>query len=419
MTNKNLNNFLNPKSIAIIGASNTEGKVGNSLMKNLKEFKGKVIPVNIHDKKVLGVKTYKSILEYKDKIDLVVIATPKETVNSILEECGKKGIASVIIITSGFSEVKNYDLEEQIIKTAKKCNINFLGPNCFGVANPYINLDTTFANKTAKKGNIAFISQSGALWSYISDVSSSDHIAFSGFVSLGNMAGLDFSDFIEYFSKDKTTKKIILYIEKLRDGKKFINACRKATKAGKEIIAIKAGKSEKGKEAAISHTGSLATDYEIYKGAFKQAGVKLAESFSEAFNLKHETLKVKGKKVFIITNAGGAGALMADFCDENGLTLVEPPEKLKLQNPLDILGTAKAEDYEKALSSVANENFYDLIIVILTPQKMAQPEETAEAIVKFSKQTKKQVIAYFLGEDSVKNAKKILQDSKIQVYENL
>ncbi|MCX6746738.1 MAG: CoA-binding protein [Candidatus Pacearchaeota archaeon] len=401
---KEIGSFVNPKNIALIGASELEGKVGNVLMKKLLKFKGEIIPISIKHEKILGIKAYPSVLDYKEKIDLAIIAIPSENVKQVLEECGKKKIKNVIIISAGFSEIGNNKLEEEIIEISKKYKINLLGPNCFGVANPYLNLDTTFSNLSAKKGSTAFISQSGALWSYVADISHSKNLGFSAYISLGNMADLEFSDFIEYFNKDKRTKKIILYIEKLKQGKRFIEVCKKSRK---KIIVIKAGKTKKGKEATISHTGSLATDFEIYKGAFKQAGVELVESFPEAFNIPKQKIKPKGKKITIVTNAGGAGALLTDY-------LVEM--KYDVQPPIDLIGTALAEDYKKTFNKLKKEDS-DSIVVILTPQAMSQPEETAKEIVKLSKF--KSVIAVFLGAKSITKAKKILSMEKIKCYTSL
>ncbi|MBA7679128.1 Peptidyl-lysine N-acetyltransferase Pat [subsurface metagenome] len=405
----NLKNFFNPKTIAVIGASNNPKKVGNVLMKKLSSFKGKIVPVNIKHKKILGKESYPSVTKYTEKIDLAIIAIPAKIVKKILEDCGNKRIKNVIIISAGFSETGNKKLEQEIIKVAKKYKINLLGPNCFGITNPYSNLDTTFANTSAKKGNIAFISQSGALWSYLSDISASNKIGlgFSGFVSLGNMADLNFSDFIDYFNRDKKTKKIILYIEKLKQGKRFINICKKSKK---EIIVVKAGKTEKGSRAAISHTGSLATDFEVYKGAFKQAHVKLLDSLSSAFNFKKSKIKIpiktKGNKVVIITNAGGGGALMTDYLIKKGFD-VKPP--------IDLIGTASAKDYKTALSKLKNKN-HNSIIVILTPQRMSEPEKTAQVIVDFKKQNKKYISAFFLGEKSINKARSILKKNKIPCF---
>ena len=400
-----LQNFFNPKTIAVVGASSNPKKVGHILVKKLLNFKGKVIPVNPKHKEILGKKSYASLTEYPGEIDLAIIAIPSKKVKEIIEECGKKQIKNMIVISAGFSEIKNFELEEKIVKIAEKYSINLLGPNCFGVANPYLNLDTTFSNTTAREGDIAFISQSGALWSSISDLSVGK-FGFSGFVSLGNMACLNFYDFIKYFSEDKKTKKIVLYIEKLKQGKKFIEICKKSKK---EIIAIKSGSTKKGSEATVSHTGSLATDFEIYQGVFRQANIKHADSLFSAFNYARLKIKPKGNRIVILTNAGGAGALITDYCIKQRLNLVKPP--------IDLLGTATAKDYEIALNELEKQSFYDSVIVILTPQEMSEPEKTAEAIIKFSEN--KSVVACFLGGESVKKAKKFLEKNNVFCYTRL
>ncbi len=392
---KELRNFFNPRTIAVVGASEHPGKVGGILMEKLSSFKGKIVPISIKHKEIFGRQAYFSVKDYPGKIDLVVVAIPAKGVKKVLEDCGRKKVKNAIIISAGFSEVGNEKAEEEIVKTAKRYGINLLGPNCFGVANPRLNLDTTFANTSAKKGDVAFISQSGALWSYLADISS---LGFSGFVSLGNMADLGFVDFIEYFNNDKRTKKIVLYVEKLKQGKKFIEICRKSRK---EIIVVKAGKSEKGSEAAISHTGSLATDFKIYEGVFKQAGVKLVDSLASAFGFEQSKINIPKtkKQVSIITNAGGAGALITDYLVEKGFDV---------HTPKDLIGTALAKDYERTLKKSSG-----FTIVILTPQKMSEPEKTAEVISKFKR---KNIFVFFLGGKSIKKAEQILKKAKVPVF---
>jgi acyl-CoA synthetase (NDP forming) len=374
-------------------------------MENLADFKGKTIPINIEKETIFGLKAYKSVLDYPGKIDLAIIAIPAKFVSSALKECGKKRIKDVVVISAGFSEIGNVKEEKELINISKKYKIDLLGPNCFGIFNPYNGIDATFALKSPGKGNIAFISQSGALWSYISDYSIKK-FGFSGFVSLGNMAGVNFTDFIDYFCKDKKTKSIVLYIEKLEEGKKFIEECKKCDKP---VFIVKSGSSKEGSKAAVSHTGSLATAYDIYKGAFKQAGAVLCDSLIECFekaSKKRFPKKIKkikfGKKVAIITNAGGAGALAADYLSE---------KKIKISPPKDLLGTALALDYKNALDKIKE----DSAVVLLTPQKMSEINETAEKLI----QSKKKVIALFLGGESVKEASELLKSRNIPCFNTL
>lgn len=397
---RDIKSFLNPKVIAVIGASENPLKVGGVLMNKLLNFNGKLIPVNPNHKEIFGIKTCPSILDCKEKVDLAVIAIPKDFAINSLKECSKKKIKNVIIITAGFKEAGDKKSEDELVKIAKKNKINLLGPNCFGIVNTRLNIDSTFSNTFAKKGDIAFVSQSGALYSYISDV---EKLNFSYVISLGNMADLSFEDFIPYLSKDKSTKKIILYVEKLKDGKKFIEVCKKSKK---EIIAVKAGSSSEGEKAAISHTGSLATDYAIYEGAFKQAKIKQAKTIEEAFGIEEKINLPKFNNPTIITNAGGAGALLTDYLEKQGVKLTK--------QPVDILGTATAEDYKKAIE--VQEKNCDLLLV-LTPQRMAEPEKTAKMIVE--NENKKRITAFLLGEKSVKTATEILRKNGVRVYNRI
>lgn len=392
MKKGDLTKFFSPKNIAVIGASSHNTKVGGILMEKLQTFKGEIIPINPKHSKILNKRSYPNLKSYKRRIDLAIIAIPAKFVNDALQQCGKKKIKNAIIISAGFSERGNNKLQNQIISTAKRYKIQILGPNCFGIVNTATNLDCTFSNSTPKRGSTAFISQSGALWSYISDF---PETKISSFVSLGNQSMLTFSDFIEYFNKDKKTKRIVLYVEKLKQGRKFIEICRKSKKP---IMVIKAGKTEKGTQATISHTGSLATDYEVYKGAFKQAKVKVIENLAEAFGIKKQNLQLKNtKEINLIGNAGGAIALLTDDLTERGI-------KVKSK---DLLGTALASDYKKALKKSKKKT-----IVILTPQRMSQPEEVAKLL-------KKKDIAVFLGDKSMTLAKKRLKSKAIKYYNRI
>jgi acyl-CoA synthetase (NDP forming) len=406
-----IKNFFYPKSIAIIGASDNPLKVGAILLQKAMNSQCKIIPVNPNHDNLFGIKCYDNLRSYSGKIDLAIIAIPEQFVKDALIDCGRKKIKEVIIISAGFSEAGEISKERELLDTAKKYDIRILGPNCFGVFNPALKLDITFSKVTPKKGNIAFISQSGALWSYLSDLK----IGFSGFVGLGNMADLEFSDFIEYFSKDKNTKSIILYIEKLRDGKRFIRACKNCKKP---IFVVKAGSSEAGTKAALSHTGSLATDYEIYRAAFEKAGVRLCETLEEAlesssrfrfYNLKFKSSLKKGLRAFVLTNAGGAAALASDYLEKYEFNVIE--------KPLDILGTALSGDYKTALESLSLKNF-DFLLVILTPQSMSQINETALWISNFKHEKKKEVIALLLGNKSVASASRILKDKGVLCFNN-
>jgi len=418
-----LENFFYPKSIAIIGASNTHGKVGNALMLNLKKFKDRVYPINLKEKEVLGIKSYKSVLDVKDEIDLAVIAIPEQVVYNTLEECGKKGIKHVIIITAGFSEVGNIGGQNKLIQISNKYKIRIMGPNNFGVVNPSINLDTSFSKLTPEKGNIALISQSGALWVYISQLSL-NKFGFSIFASIGNMIDVDFADIIEYLDSEKNTKVIVCYIETLKDGKKFMNICKKSKKP---VIAIKSGTTSAGQKAALSHTGSLAGEIEIYKAAFKQSNVFLAETVEDAFD-KAQFLtyqKISGNRVIVITNGGGLGVLCADYCNKNNLDVVKLPQKLinhlnlnhnwSRNNPIDLVGDADDTKYREIfLKLEENKSFFDSVIVILSQQEMIDVFKVAKEISEFKKRSSKNVVCCLVGiGDNIDKAKKLLIDNGI------
>ncbi len=414
--------FFKPESIAVIGASEEEKKVGGILVKKLKQFPGKLIPINPHHASIQGLKAYASILQYPEKIDLAIIAVPSFAVTSLLEECGKKKVRQAIIISAGFSEDGHREEEDRLVALAKSLDIRLLGPNCFGVCNPSYHLDATFSASSPQEGSLAFISQSGALWSFISDFSVGK-FGFSGFASLGNMADIEFADCIDYFSHDKKTKAIVLYIEKLKDGKKFLEVCRKCKKP---LFAVKAGSSAVGSKAAVSHTGSLATDFAVYQGVFKQAKVTLCETLEEAFSLASNrqllpaTTKrwplTPGEKVFLITNAGGAGALASDYLSNAGFR-VEKPEDLK--NPWDILGTASAKEYGLALERISKMKEFDRIGIIITPQSMTDLEGIAQEIINARKNGAPPLFVLFLGGAHMHTLKERLERAGILCHTSL
>lgn len=418
MKEGDLINFFEPKRVAIVGASEDIRKVGGILLnKSLKSLTD-IVPINPNHDEVLGKKCYKSLLDFGGKIDLVVVAVPATLVSNVFLECGKKKIKNIILISAGFSEVGNSEGVKKILEISKKYGINFIGSNCFGSCNTFNNLDLTFSANMPGCGDVAFISQSGALWSYVSDFLK-DKIGFSKFVSLGNMENLEFSDFIEYFSKDKKTKSIVLYVEKLKDGKRFMGACEDAIKKGKKIYVVKGGSSNVGEKAAISHTASLASDYEVYRGAFKQCGAILCESLLDAFVLSSGKKIAYDKKELalfptgsvlrarILTNAGGAGVLLSDYLARKGVEIIE--------KPLDILGTARAEDYAKAFSDIKGKDFETLFVVV-TPQSMTDVDNIANKVVQFKKELSKinkRVVAVFLGGESMNKANEIFRKNGI------
>lgn len=401
----NLDFLFYPQSVAIIGASNKEGKIGNAIMKNLINFgfKGKIYPVNVKEEKILGIKAYKSVLEIPDNVDVAVISIPGKFVPQILEECGQKGVKGVVVISAGFKEAGNVELEEKLLEVARKWNIRIVGPNCLGITNIENGFDCTFnpPERQARPefGGIAFMSQSGAFGAAILDWAARHEVGMSKFISLGNMTDLDESDFMEYLKDDKATKVITAYLEGVKDGRKFLEAARNATKK-KPVVILKSGRTEAGAKAAASHTGSLAGSYTIYQAAFEQTGVLEARSMRQLFNYaKALTMQkpAKGDRVAIVTNGGGAGVMMSDGVLEVGLKMADLseetkekfakaivegklPEHMSYKNPIDIIGDAPSSRYEVAMRYALEDENVDVLVVIALFQSPALDDGIVEAV---------------------------------------
>jgi acetate---CoA ligase (ADP-forming) len=413
--------FFKARTIAVVGAAREEFKVGHTIFRNILACKTiRVFPVNPNAKEILGQRCYKDLSEIPYEVDLVVIVVKAEIVSEVLRQAGRKGIRAAVVISTGFSESGNSELEREVRDMALRNDIAILGPNVLGFIDPYRGINATFFDGMPEKGKIAFISQSGALGVATLDIAIKEKIGFSGFVSMGNMSMLDFSDFIEHYSEDENTKVIALYIEGLKEGtgKKFIEVCKKASR-NKLIIAIKSGKSKKGSEAAKSHTASLASEQGVYESIFRQAGIVEAESVSELFSLAsiYSRYGEIGKRACVITNAGGLGVLCTDSCSRSGIEVVGLPAEIifKLDeillpgwshgNPIDLLGEALAEKYQEVINLLDGEKWFDFFIVLLTPQHMTQPLETAKILI----ETKKPVIACFMGGNKIEDAEKFLR----------
>lgn len=415
--------FFSAKTFAVIGASRDNKKVGHAVFKNLLYSNKKVFPINPKAKEILGHKAYRDILEVPYQIECVVIAIPAKLVPLILRQAQRLKIKSAIILSAGFSEVGETELEQLIVKITNEANIKLLGPNSYGIIDPSQKLNTTYFEGITKIGSTAFISQSGAIGSAILDTD----IKLSGFISIGNSAQLDFSDFIEYYSKDKNTKVITIYLESLRKGrgKHFIETCKKCKKP---IIVLKSGKSQAGQKAAQSHTATLASEAGIYKGIFEQAGIIEVNSIKELFNVAKilEKYPKFRDNVAIITNAGGLGVLTTDACETNKIK-IPPLQKSTIKkldktlpsnwshnNPIDLVGNASAKNYEKTLSIIEKENF-DFSIILLTPQRMTESLQTAKALTK----ARKPVFACFLGDKQIKEAKEFMNQSGILNFDSI
>lgn len=415
-----LQKFFSPAIIAVIGASATKGKVGNDVLLNVKAVgKATVYPVNPKDDVIEGLKAYKSILDTPKTPDLAIVIVPASLVSGVAKECGQKGCKNIVIISAGFKESgkEGEKLEEELKVVAKKYGLLILGPNCLGYIAANQSINASFAATYPKAGNVAFLSQSGALGAAVLDMADAQDFGLSYFVSLGNKAGISELDLLDFFAEDKKTKVILMYLESIADGVKFIEKAKKVSKK-KPIIVLKSGKTSEGSRAVSSHTGSLAGMSASYSAAFKQSGIIEAEDLMDFFELakafSYQELP-KGERVAIVTNAGGPGILITDWLPEYGLKLAQLSDKTKaalskslpsasnIHNPIDVLGDALADRYQAALELIVKDKNVDSIIVALTPQKMTQIKETAEIIGKISKQTNKPVILCFMGEKMIVN----------------
>jgi len=431
-----LDYFFNPRGIAVIGASNDPKKLGYEVFKNLKEYQGgKVYPVNVREEEVQGVKAYKSVKEIPGEVDLAIIVVPKKFVKQTLIECGEKGVKGVVIITAGFGETgeEGKREEKELVEIAHKYGMRIIGPNCVGIMNTHANLNATFIT-VAKKGNVAFISQSGALGAGIVYKTIKEDIGFSKFISVGNMADLDFADLMEYLADTQEDKAIALYIEGIKDGRRFIEVAKKVTKK-KPVIALKAGKSESGSRAAASHTGSLAGSWKIYEAAFKQSGVLVANTIDEMLSMARAFTQPlpKGNRVAIMTNAGGPGVLTADEIDKRGLKLANLEEKTieelrsflppmaAVKNPVDMIASARGEDYYRTAKLLLQDPNVDILIAICVVPTFAgmTPTEHAEGIIRAVKEVNngKPVLALFMAGYVSEKAKELLEKNGIPTYE--
>jgi len=433
---RGLNSILNPKSVAVIGAAREPGKIGNVIVKNFLDsgFRGEVYPVNPNATEVYGLKCYKSVLDIRGKVDSAVIAIPAKLVPQALEECGKKKVNGVVVISGGFAEVGNEALEQQIAGIAKKYGMAMIGPNCLGVVNPSSKVDSiflpTYKMGRPKVGGVAFIMQSGAVGSTILDLIAREGFGISKFISYGNAASVDETDLLEYLGADRQTRIIVLYIEGVRRGKEFFKVTRRLAKL-KPIVAIKAGTTEGGAKAAKSHTGSLAGNYAAYRAVFRQNRVIEAKTLDEVFDLAKvfETQPhCTGKRIAIITNGGGMGVLATDAVVENGLELAEfgeaalarlrqvMPTTVNARNPLDLTGDADAARYETAINLAYDDPNVDALIVITLFQTVSLDSRVVDVVVKIAGRKEKPLVTVALGGEYTEMQRRALESSGVPSY---
>ena len=424
-----------PKTVAVIGATDRPGSVGRTLLWNLisNPFGGTVFPVNPKRKSVLGIRAYPSIRETPEQVDLAIIATPAVTVPGIIQDCVDTGVRGAIVLSAGFKEIgaAGIALEQQIRDQLRRSSLRLIGPNCLGVMNPLTGLNATFASTMARPGNVGFISQSGALCTAVLDWSFQENVGFSAFVSIGSMLDVDWGDLIYYLGDDPRTQSIVIYMESIGNARSFLSAAREVALT-KPIIVIKSGRTAAAAQAAASHTGTLAGSDAVLDAAFRRCGVLRVERISELFDLAEvlakQNQRPKGPRLTIITNAGGPGVIATDALINTGGTLAELTEETTTAldeflpthwshgNPIDILGDADPDRYTQTLDVAVKDPNSDGFLVILTPQAMTDPTETADKLKKYAQEADKPVLASWMGGAEVTNGETILNRASIATY---
>ncbi|MEA3477055.1 MAG: GNAT family N-acetyltransferase [Bacteroidota bacterium] len=435
MALKTLDKIFKPRRIAIVGVSSNAQNVGNIALKNLVAggFNGVVYPINPKHEAVMGIQCYPDIDSLPKVPDLVVICTGAKSVPGLVKQCGEAGILGLIIMSAGFKESgeAGRKLEEQVkAEVDKYPGMHVIGPNCLGVIVPGMNMNVSFAANMPRKGNVAFISQSGALCTSVLDWAIEQKVGFSNFVSIGNTMDVGFGDLIDYFGQDPNTKSIVLYVESITRSREFMTAAR-AFARKKPIIVYKAGRFPESAKAAASHTGAMASEDNIYDAAFERAGISRVYDIGDIFDFTDLIARrniPKGRKIAIVTNAGGPGVMATDTLISLGGKLTELSEETmeKLNavlppfwshgNPVDVIGDAPPERFSKATEIVLEDQNVDAVLVILTPQAMTAPTETAIAISELARHTSKPIMAAWLGGKSMREGLQVFNDNNIAAY---
>jgi acetyltransferase len=429
-----LSSFFQPRSIALVGATERAGSVGLAIWENLRGFTGAVYPVNAKRAEVCGVKAYPSLAALPEVPELVLIMTPAPTVPALVEEAGAAGVKAVVVISAGFKETgaDGARLEAEVLAAARRHGVRLIGPNCLGIMNPHAGLNATFASSRALPGRVAFLSQSGALCTAILDWSHDQYVGFSAFVSTGAMADVGWGDLIRHFGEDPHTSSIVIYMESVGgDAAAFLAAAR-AVAAQKPIVVIKVGRTAEASRVAASHTGALTGSDAVLDAALRQSGVLRVDTIEELFDMAEVLAKQPlptGRRLAIVTNAGGPGALATDALvlgqgvlaelsaqSMTGLNAVLP-DCWSHNNPVDVLGDADATRYAQALRIVAGDPGVDGVLAILTPQAMTQPTEIAREVAQIAAGMSKPLLASWMGAQSVQEGRGILNAAGVPTYD--
>ena len=426
--------FSSPESIAVIGASREEEKLGFAVLHNIVQhgYEGRIYPVNPKADEILGLTCYASILDIPDPVELAVVVIPAKYVAQTLEDCGKKGVKGAIVISAGFRETgsQGAKMERALVDIARRYDMRLVGPNCLGIIDTIGKMNASFAVGMPRRGKIAFMSQSGALCTSILDMALAENVGFSRFISLGNKADLNEIDFVQAWGEDEESRVIMAYLEGIANGAQFMDVARMVTKST-PFIAVKSGSTSAGSRAVSSHTGTLAGSEKAYDSAFNQSGIIRADSVQELFDYSIAFARQplpQNDRIAIVTNAGGPGIMATDALERAGLQLasMEPqtmehlrehlPAAASVLNPVDVLGDALADRYAMAIDAVLNDPNVSGLIVILTPQIMTQIEETARAVGEASRRFDKPIFASFMGEMYTAPGVKILNEYNVPNY---
>jgi len=433
---KNLDRFFKPRSIAVVGASKTSTKIGHAALKNIliSEYECKLFPINPKEKEILGVKCYAKLNDVPSSIDLVLISVPAKIVPQIMNECVQKRVKNVIIISSGFSETGNSELENEIKKIVEGVEINVLGPNTMGYKNASDGLDASFVFGNPRKGNVALISQSGALGIGMIYLANNEFVGLSKIIGVGNKLDIDDDDLITYFSRDNDTKVIGLYIEAVKDGRDFMNSIKDCNKP---VLVVKAGRSEAGARATASHTGSMAGSDNIYSAAIKQAGGIRCRDIVELFDMARALAgqpSAQGNRIGIITNGGGLGIMLTDACEANGLAIPKLsqntynkidkilPDIVNPNNPVDLVADAGFYRYEASTRALLEDPGIDGVIVASVHGGYARPREFTGAILKMIRERrlheefKKPILATWVGGKEFEDMVLDLKTAGVPIY---
>jgi acetyltransferase len=423
-----------PSSVAVIGASEREGSLGTVVLKNLLKarFKGRLYPVNPQYRKVQGRRCFASVSDLPAVPDMALIVTPAKTVPAIIEECGRLGVRGAIVISAGFREAgpEGVKLEKKAMANARKYGLRFLGPNCLGVMRTDIRLNATFSNGAANPGRIALVSQSGALCTAILDWAKNNGVGFSSVISTGISADVDFGEILDFLVQDPKTDSIMLYVEGVHDARRFMSALRAAARV-KPVIVMKSGRNNDGSKAAASHTGAMVGSDDVFDAALRRAGTVRVHSFAAFFAAAltlNSGVRTGGPRLCIVTNGGGPAVMAADKVSEMGLKLAELsaqtmsaldavlPATWSKGNPVDVIGDASAERYEKALKICMDDPGVDAVLAIVTPQAMTEAYAVAERVVELKKSHSKALFTCWMGEKTVATSRKLFFANNIPSY---